>query len=131
MLYKMDGGKTRGRIYRQRIIEVLVDYWELTPNQRSSVIDSLSNHIILRGRRHLAIGEWEPLNQKLRIMLSFISAAKSQKMTSNELERIHYRLTCVAIMGRYGTFQSEIYTIVEEDKIYVVDGYIVDFRKVP
>ena len=58
----MDGGKTRGRIYRQRIIEVLVDYWELTPNQRSSVIDSLSNHIILRGRHHLAIGEWEPLN---------------------------------------------------------------------
>ena len=24
----MDGGKTRGRIYRQMIIEVLADYWE-------------------------------------------------------------------------------------------------------
>ena len=73
----MDGGKTRGRIYRQRIIEVLSNYWELTSNQRSSVIDSLSNHIIRRGRRHLAICEWEPLDQKLRIMSSFISAAKN------------------------------------------------------
>ena len=36
----MDGGQTRGRIYRQRIIEVLANYWELTPNQRSSVVDS-------------------------------------------------------------------------------------------
>ena len=58
----MDGEKTRGRIYRQRIIEVLSDYWELTPNQRSSVVDSLSNHIIRRGRRHPAICGWEPLN---------------------------------------------------------------------
>ena len=73
----MDGGKTGGRIYRQRIIEVLVDYWELTPNQRLSVIDSLSNHIFRRGRRHPAIREWEPLNQKLRIMSSFISAVKN------------------------------------------------------
>ena len=45
----MDGGKTRGRIYRQRIIEVLSDYWELTPDQRLSVVDSLSNHIIRKG----------------------------------------------------------------------------------
>ena len=74
MLYKMDGRKTRGGIYRQRIIEVLADYWELTPNQRLSVIDSLSNHIIHRGRRHPAIREWEPLDRKLRIMSSFISA---------------------------------------------------------
>ena len=73
----MDGGKARGRIYRQRIIEVLVDYWELTPNQRSLVIDSLSNYIIHRGRRHPAIREWEPLDRKLRIMSSFISAAKN------------------------------------------------------
>ena len=73
----MDGGKTRGRIYRQRIIEVLVDCWELTPNQRSSVVDSLPNHIIRRGRRHLAIREWEPLNRKLRIMSLFILAAKN------------------------------------------------------
>ena len=73
----MDGGKTRGRIHRQRIIEVLVDYWELTPNQRSSVIDSLSNHIIHRDVHHLAIRGWEPLDQKLRIMLSFISAVKN------------------------------------------------------
>ena len=58
----MDGGKTRGRIYRQRIIEVLSDYWELTPNQRSLVIDPLSNYIIHRGRRHLAIHEWERLD---------------------------------------------------------------------
>ena len=43
MLYKMDGGKTRGRTYKQRIIEVLSDYWELTPNQRSSVVNFLSN----------------------------------------------------------------------------------------
>ena len=73
----MDGGKTRGRIYRQRIIEILANYWELTPNQRSSVVDSLSNHIIRRGRRHLAIHKWEPLDQKLRIMSSFILAAKN------------------------------------------------------
>ena len=73
----MDGGKTRRKIYRQRIIEVLADYWELTPNQRSSVVDSLSNHIIHRGRGHPAIREWEPLDRKLRIMLSFISAAKN------------------------------------------------------
>ena len=73
----MDGGKTRGRTYRQRITEILSDYWELTLNQRSSVIDSLSNHIIWRGRCHPAIREWEPLDQKLRIMLSFISAAKN------------------------------------------------------
>ena len=73
----MDGGKTKGRIYRQKIIEVLVDYWELTPNQRSSVIDSLSNHIIRRGRRHSAIREWEPLDRKLRIMSSFISTVKN------------------------------------------------------
>ena len=73
----MDRGKTRGRTYRQSIIEVLSDYWELTPNQRSSVIDSLLNHIIRRGRCHLAIREWEPLDQKLRIMSSFISAAKN------------------------------------------------------
>ena len=73
----MDGGKARGRIYKQRIIEVLADYWELTPNQRSLVIDSLLNHIIRRGRRHPAIREWEPLDRKLRIMLSFISAAKN------------------------------------------------------
>ena len=73
----MDGGKTRGRIYRQRIIEVLSDYWELITNQRSSIIDSLSNHIICRGRHHPAIREWEPLDQKLRIMSSFISAAKN------------------------------------------------------
>ena len=79
----MDGGNTRGRIYRQRIIEVLVDYWELTPNQRSLVVDSHWNHIIHRGRRHLAIREWEPLDRKLRIMSSFISAAKNQKMMSN------------------------------------------------
>ena len=77
MLHKMDGGKTRGRTYRQRITEVLSDYWELTPNQRSLVVDSLSNHIIRRGRRHPAIREWEPLDQKLRIMSSFISAAKN------------------------------------------------------
>ena len=44
----MDGRKTRGRTYRQRIIKVLSDYWELTLNQRSSVVDSLSNHIIRR-----------------------------------------------------------------------------------
>ena len=69
----MDGGKTRGRTYRQRIIEVLSDYWELTPNQRSSVVDSLSNHIIRRGRLPPAIREWEPLDRKLRIMPSFIS----------------------------------------------------------
>ena len=73
----MDGGKTRGRIYRQRIIEVLVDYWELTLNQRSLVVDSLSNHIIRRGRHHLAIRKWEPLYRKLRIMSSFILAAKN------------------------------------------------------
>ena len=73
----MDGGKTRGRIYRQRIIEVLADYWELTWNQRSPVVDSLSNHIIHRGRCHPAIREWEPLDRKLRIMSSFISAAKN------------------------------------------------------
>ena len=73
----MDGGKTRGRTYRQRIIEILSDNWELTLNQRSSVIDSLSNHIICRGRCHPAIREWEPLDQKLRIMSSFISAAKN------------------------------------------------------
>ena len=73
----MDGGKTRGRTYRQRIIEVLSDYWELTPNQRSSVVNSLSNHIIRRGRHHLAIHEWEPPDQKLRIMSSFILAAKN------------------------------------------------------
>ena len=73
----MDGGKTRGRIYRQRIIEVLVDYWELTLNQRSSVVDSLSNHITRRGRRHPAIREWEPLDRKLRIMSSFISEVKN------------------------------------------------------
>ena len=73
----MDGGKTRGRIYRQRIIEVLADYWELTPNQRSLVVDSLSNHIIRRGRRHPAIREWEPLDRKLRIMSSFTSAVKN------------------------------------------------------
>ena len=73
----MDGGKTRGRTYRQRIIEVLSDYWELTPNQRSSVVDSLSNHIIRRGTRHPAIREWEPLDQQLSIMSSFISAAKN------------------------------------------------------
>ena len=73
----MDGGKTKGRIYRQRIIEVLVDYWELTPNQRSSVVDSLLNQIIRRDRRHLAIHKWEPPDQKLRIMSSFISAAKN------------------------------------------------------
>ena len=58
----MDGGKTKERICRQRIIEVLAGYWELAPNQRSSVIDFLSNHIIRRGRRHPAIHEWEPLN---------------------------------------------------------------------
>ena len=62
----MDGRKTRGRIYRQRIIEVLANYIELTPNQRLSVVDSLSNHIIRRGR-----------HRKLRIMSSFISAAKN------------------------------------------------------
>ena len=73
----MDGGKTRGRIYRQRIIEVLADYWELTLNQRSSVVNSLLNHIIHRGRRHPAICKWEPLDRKLRIMLSFILAAKN------------------------------------------------------
>ena len=73
----MDGGKTRGRTNRQRIIEVLSDYWELTPNQRSLVIGSLMNHIIHRGRRHPAICEWEPLDQKLRIMSLFISAAKN------------------------------------------------------
>ena len=75
----MDGGKTRGRIYRQRIIEVLADYWELTPNQRLLVVDSLSTHIICRGRRHLAIREWEPLDRKLRIMSSFISAERDSK----------------------------------------------------
>ena len=73
----MDGEKTRGRTYRQRIIKVLSDCWELTPNQRSSVVDSLSNHIICRGGRHPAIREWELLDQKLRIMSSFISAAKN------------------------------------------------------
>ena len=73
----MDGGKTRGRNYRQRIIEVLSNYWELTPNQRSSVVDSLTNHIIHRGRRHPAIHEWEPLDQKLRIMSAFILAVKN------------------------------------------------------
>ena len=73
----MDGGKTRGRTYRQRIIEVLSDYWDLTSNQRLLVVDSLSNHIIHRGRRHLAIREWEPLDQKLRIMSSFILAMKN------------------------------------------------------
>ena len=73
----MDGGKTRGRTYRQRIIEVLSDYWELTPNQRSLVVDSLSYHIICRGRRHPAIHELEPLDQKLKIMSLFISAAKN------------------------------------------------------
>ena len=73
----MDGGKTRGRTDRQRIIEVLSDYWELTSNQRLLVVDSLMNHIIHRGRRHPAIREWEPLNQKFRIMFSFISAAKN------------------------------------------------------
>ena len=73
----MDGGKTRGRIYRQRIIEVLADYWELTLSQRLSVVDSLSNHIIHRSRCHPAIREWEPLDQMLRIMSLFISAAKN------------------------------------------------------
>ena len=73
----MDGGKTRGRTYRQRIIEVLVDYWEFTQNQRPLVVDSFLNHIIHRGRRHPAIREWEPLDRKLRIMSSFISAAKN------------------------------------------------------
>ena len=73
----MDGGKTRGRTHRQRIIEVLSDYWELTPNQRLLVVDSLTNHIIHRGRHHPAIREWEPLDQKLRIMSSFILAAKN------------------------------------------------------
>ena len=73
----MDKRKTRGRIYRQRIIEILADYLELTPNQRLSVVDSLLNHIIRRGRRHPAICEWEPLDRKLRIMSLFISAAKN------------------------------------------------------
>ena len=73
----MDGGKTRGRTYRQRIMEVLSDYWELTLNQRSSVVDSPPNHIIRRGRRHPAIREWEPLDEKLRIMSSFILAVKN------------------------------------------------------
>ena len=73
----MDEGKTRGRTYRQRIIEVLSNYWELTRNQRSSVADSLSNPIICKGRCHPAICEWEPLNQKLRIMSLFISAVKN------------------------------------------------------
>ena len=73
----MDGGKSRAIIYRQRIIQVLVDYWELTPKQRSLVVDSLSNHIIHRGRHHPAIREWEPLDRKLRTMSSFISAAKN------------------------------------------------------
>ena len=74
----MDGGKTRRRrTYRQRIIDVLSDYWELTLNQRSFVIDSLTNHIIRRGRHHPAIREWEPLDQKLRIMSWFILAAKN------------------------------------------------------
>ena len=73
----MDGGKTRVRTDRQRIIEVLSDCWELTPNQRSWIVDSLSNHIIRRGRRHPAIREWESLDQKLRIMSSFISAVKN------------------------------------------------------
>ena len=68
MLYKMDGGKTRVRTDRQIIIEVLSDYWELTPNQRLLVVDSFTNHIIDRGRHHPAIREWEPLDQKLRIM---------------------------------------------------------------
>ena len=78
MLYKMDGGrKTRGRIYRQRIIGVLADHWELTLNRRLLVVDSLSNHIIRRGRRNPAICEWEPLDRKLKIMSSFISAAKN------------------------------------------------------
>ena len=71
----MDGGKPRGRIYRQNIIEVLVNCWELTPNQRSLVVDSLSNQIIRR--HHLAIAKWEPLNRKLRIMSSFTLAAKN------------------------------------------------------
>ena len=73
----MDGGKTRGNIYRQKILEVLADYWELTLNQRWSVVDSLSNHIIDRGRPHPAVRKWEPLNRKLRIMLLFILAAKN------------------------------------------------------
>ena len=70
-------GETIGKIYRQRIIEVLVDYWELTRNQRSLVVNSFSNHIIHRGRHHPAIREWEPLDHKLRIMSSFISTAKN------------------------------------------------------
>ena len=73
----MDGDKTRGRIYRQRITEVLANYWEFTLNQGSSVVDSLLNHIILRGRHHLVIHEWEPLNRNLRIMSLFISAVKN------------------------------------------------------
>ena len=82
----MDGGKTRGRTYRKSIIEVLSDYWELTLHQRSSVVDSLSNHIIRRGRCHPATREWEPLDQKLRFMSSFISAAKNV----NRKYDVHY-----------------------------------------
>ena len=73
----MDEGKTRGRTYRQRIIEVLSNYRELTQNQRSLVVDSLSNHIIRKGRRHPAIPKQEPLNQKLMIVSSFILAEKN------------------------------------------------------
>ena len=73
----MDGGKTRGRTYRQRIIEVLSNYWELIPNKKSLVVNSLLNYIIRRGRRHLAIREWELLDQKLRIMSAFISTVKN------------------------------------------------------
>ena len=70
----MDGGKNRWRTNRQRIIEVLSNHWELTPNERSSVVDSLTNHIIRKGRRHPGIREWEPIDQNLRIMLSFIGS---------------------------------------------------------
>ena len=73
----MDGGRLEGEPIDKRIIKVLSDYWELTLNQRSFVVDSLTNHIIRRGRHHPAICEQEPLNQKLRIMSSFISAAKN------------------------------------------------------
>ena len=64
-------------------VEVLADCWELTPNQRSSVVDSPSNHIIRRGRHHPAIREWEPLDQKRKFIpqySTYVSAVESRDL---------------------------------------------------
>ena len=57
-------------------------------------------------------------------LTSTIQAASQKTTMSNESYRIHYRLACVAIMDRYGTFLNEIYIVVRKITIYIVDGYI-------